>query len=81
MPPEGILRMKDPPILLFSAWDICQCEVTLDMPHLTGCSLLYVHSHVLLVIFWPYGDSVVDPNPCGLPWGEAVVPSASSLSL
>lgn len=55
--------------------------LTLDVSHLTGCSLLYVHGHVLLVVFWPYGDSVVDPNPCGHPWGEAVVPSASSLSL
>lgn len=58
----------------------CWQMVTLGMSHHAVSSLLHVHTLGLPVVLWPHGESVADPNPCSLPWGKAVVPTASSLS-
>lgn len=58
----------------------CRRVVVLGMSQHTGCSLLHAHTLGLPVVFWAQGESVADSNPCGLPWGKAVVPATSSLS-
>ena len=58
----------------------CRRVVALGTSHHAGCSLLHAHALGLPVIFCPHGESVADPNRCGLPWGKAVVSAASSLS-
>lgn len=52
----------------------CWQVVAQGMSHYAGCTL------GLPLVFWPHRECVADPNPCGLPWGKAVVPAASSLS-
>lgn len=82
----AILSREDAPAPALSMLQLpgmppgCWCAATLGMAHQAGCSLLPVHALGLPVFFWPHGESVVDPNPCGLPWGKAAVPAASSLS-
>lgn len=57
-----------------------QQVVALGMSHHTGCRLLHAHALGLLVVFWPHGESIADPNPCDVPHGKAAVPAASVLS-
>lgn len=73
---EDVLAMLQLPGMPPGCWRVA----TLGMAHQAGCSLLPIHALGLPVVFWPHGESVVDPNPYGLPWGKAAVPAASSLS-